>query len=164
MHTHLHRTPQPNTFPSFTPNTHHAWYASHTEPTVIRLGYVVSPTHVPRYAHCVIHPHRYPYSHLSSFAVLSTPSPKIIPTSNAPPPRSYATRRYPGPLYVTPTPFTIQHRSHVQVSLVCLSHPLRPDFRLHTPSPAPRPHRPPASGRRVSSHLFPRAYLQVPVI
>ena len=40
----------------------------------------------------------------------------------------------------------------------------RPDFRLHPPIQAPRPHRPPASGRRVTKHLFPRAYLRVPVI
>ena len=50
------------------------------------------------------------------------------------------------------------------LSCVSFLHASRPDFRLHPPSPAPRPHRPPASGRRVSSHLFPRAYLRVPVI
>ena len=47
----------------------------------------------------------------------------FTPTSTKPlpqlaSPRSYVSRRYPGPLYVTPTPFTTQHRSHVQVSLV----------------------------------------------
>ena len=47
---------------------------------------------------------------------------------------------------------------------VSLFHSSRPDFRLHPTSPAPRLHRPPASGRRVSAHLFPRAYLRVPVI
>ena len=51
------------------PKTRHAWYASHTEPTVTRLGYAVSPTHVPRYAHRVTRPHRYPQPHPSSFSV-----------------------------------------------------------------------------------------------
>ena len=38
MHSYQHRTPRHNTFPSFDPNTRHAWHASHPEPTSTRLG------------------------------------------------------------------------------------------------------------------------------
>ena len=164
MHTHLHRTPQPNTFPSFiSKNTlrmvrePHRTHGNKTRissftdsrTTICALCYTPTPisTLSPLVFRCHFH------------TVVQN---KHLPQRASP----GHTRRgvTPGPLYVTSTPFTTQHRSHVQVSLVCRFHSLRPDFRLHPPSPAPRPHRPPASGRRVSAHLFPRAYLRVPVI
>ena len=36
-------------------------------------------------------------------------------------PRSYVSRRYPGPMYVTPTPFTTQLRYHAHMPFVFLS-------------------------------------------
>ena len=158
MHTHLHRTPQPNTFPSFIPKTTprmvrepHRTHGNKTRissftdsrTTICALCHILTPTSIlsPLVFRCHFH------------TVVQN---KHLPQRASP----GHTRRgvTPGPLYVTSTPFTTQHRSHVQVSLVRF---LRPDFRLH---PALRPHRPPASGRRVSLHLFPRAYLRVPVI
>ena len=86
MHTHLHRTPQPNSFPSFTSkNTPRMVRESHrTHGNKTRISsFTDSRT---TYAHCVIYSHRHPHSHLSSFAVNSTPSSKISTYSNAPPP------------------------------------------------------------------------------
>ena len=58
-------------------------------------------------------------------------------------------RRYPGPLYVTLTPFTTQHRSHVQLSLLRLFHTLlATGFPVTPPEPGPAP--PPATGFRPS--------------
>ena len=144
------------------PKTRHTWYASHTEPTVTRLGYAVSQTHVPRDAYRVTHPHRFTQPHLSSFAVLFTPSSKIFTSSNAPPPVIRVTASPRAHVCHTHTVYYLEpYLAHA--SFVFLSF-LRQDFRLHPPSPVPLPHRPPASGRRVSQHLFPRAYLRVPVI
>ena len=63
--------------------------------------------------------------------------------------------------------FGLQLDMHVELFTclsVSLSLALRDRISGYTCSPAPRPHRPPASGRRVSLHLFPMAYLRVPVI
>ena len=57
-------------------------------------------------------------------------------------------RRYPGPLYVTPTPFTTQHRYHVQVFLVFLSLTLCDRIPVTPPEPGPAPLQ--ASGFRPS--------------
>ena len=53
-------------------------------------------------------------------------------------PRSYVSRRYPGPMYVITTPFTTQHRYHAHVSFVFLSFALRDRNSGYTPRARPR--------------------------
>ena len=63
-------------------------------------------------------------------------------------PRSYVSRRHPGPMYVILTPFTTQHRYHAHVSIVFLSSTLCDRISGYTPEPGPAPS--PASGFRPS--------------
>ena len=53
------------------------------------------------------------------------------------PPRSYVSRRYPGPMYVILTPFTTQLRYHTHVSFAFLS--LAPFDRIPGYTPRARP-------------------------
>ena len=127
MHTHLHRTPQPNTFPSFTSkNTPrmvrepHRTHGNQTRissftdsrTTICALCHIPTPISIlsPLVFRCHFH------TVFQNKHLLQRASPGH-------------TRRgvTPGPLYVTSTQFSTQHRSHVQVSLVCRSHSLRPD-------------------------------------
>ena len=114
MHTHLHRTPQPNTFPSFTskntPRMVREPHRTHGNKTRIS-SFTDSRTTICALCHT-------PMSTLSPLVFLCSFTPTF--TNSLPqraPPWSYVSRRYPRPLYVTPTPFTTQHRHLAQVSL-----------------------------------------------
>ena len=121
MHTHLHRTPQPTIFPSFTskntprmvrePHRTHGnktRISSFTDSRTTICALCYTPTPISTFSPLVFRCHFH--------TVVQN---KHLPQRAAP----GHTRRgvTPGPLYVTSTPFTTQHRSHVQVSLVCFS-------------------------------------------
>ena len=163
MHIHLHRTPQP-TLSRRSPPTH-ATHGMRVSPNprqqdsdkqFLRIAY--HDMHTVSHAHTDIHSliPRLSLSVHTDVHNTSTPTrfPPVIRVTALPRANVCHTHSV---YYSAPLP-----RS--RVFRVSLFHSSRQYFRLHPPSPAPRPHRPPASGRRVSSHLFPRAYLRVPVI
>ena len=128
-----------------------------------RISSIIESRIESRYAQRAIRPHRHTQPHLSSFSVCLHRRPQNHYPNASPPvirvtalPRAHVCHTH-TVYYPTPLP-------RPSISCVYFFHSSRPDFRLHPPSPAPRLHRPPAFGRRVSSHLFPRAYLRVPVI
>ena len=106
MHTHLHRTPQPNTFPSFTSkNTSRMVREPHrTHGNKTRISsFTDSRTTICALCHTPT-----PMSTLSPL-VFRCPF-HTVPQNNhylqRASPRSYVSRRHPGPMYVTLTPFT----------------------------------------------------------
>ena len=117
------------------------------------------------------------------------PPPFVSPPTHPPGQPDSVSRRYPGIWYAFHAPLINNHLyhaspakpfsrpvSHIQTLTQILRkfahmhfrasffRSARPDFRLHPPSPAPRHNRLPSSGRRTSQHLFPRAFLRMPVI
>ena len=160
MHSYPHRTPQHTISPSFdhqhTSRMVREPHRTHDNKTRL-CSFTVSRTTI--CAPFFPPTPTYTVSHLVFPFPFHTVA-QISPHSNAPPPGHTCQGVTPGPCMshlhrFPPTTFTI---------LTCLSPSSLSFFRLHPTSPAPRPHRPPASCRRVSNHLFPRAYLRVPVI
>ena len=117
------------------------------------------------------------------------PSPHFTTPTNPPGQPDSVSRRYTGPVvclkHTIYQPLPFQCTPGKTLFPACFSYPdinqtltqFRSDvfpflflllratgFPVTHTEPAPRPHRPPASGNRVPTHLFPRAYLWVPVI
>ena len=152
MHIHLHRTPQPYTvhqrFPVFHPQhtPRMVCESPRTHGNKTRISrFTESRTTICATCHPPIPTKTAtPLVFLCPFT--PTPTKSLHQRAST---RSYVSRRYPGPLYVTPTPFTTQHRSNVQVSLVCLFFTrLATGFPVTPPEPGPAPSQ--ASGFRPS--------------
>ena len=137
MHSYQHRIPQHTILPSFTPqNTSRMVREPHrTHGNKTRIcsftdsrTTICAPCHTPT-----------PISTASSlvFHCPFTPT-STIPQPQRASPRSYVSRRYPGPMYVILTPFATQHRYHADVSFAFLSLALRDRISGYTPQARPR--------------------------
>ena len=152
MHSHQHRTSPPTPFPSFTSQitSRMVCESPRTHDNKTRISSIMeSRTTICATCHPPIP--TYTASPLVFLCPFTPTFTKSLPQRASP--RSYVSRRYPGPLYVTPTPLTTQHSYHAQASLVFLSSLLATGFPVTPPEPGPVLS--PASGFRPSGLLTP---------